>query len=271
MATLTEKKAAYEAGKAQLAANKATYEAGKAKLAASKPQLDAAKTQLDAAAKTIAAGEQQLAAGKAKLDAAAKQLADGKSQLAQYEQGKAKLEAAATQLTEGKAKLDAASKQLADGKAQLQQFEDGQAQVDAGVAKLEENADVKAKIDSGMDAIAAGRAVVDEQTAKTTKELMARVYQYGMLLLVALFGIIASILGLGAAKAPSIGKIKGGVILGILALVVAIAANVYGAMNGYSAFQVQMTAMIAECLFALLFVVSIFKYKNALVALMTAE
>ena len=122
-----------------------------------------------------------------------------------------------------------------------------------------------------MDEIAAARAVVDEQTAKTTKELMARVYQYGGIFLIALFGIIAGILGLGAVKTPSVGKIKGGVILGILALVVAIAVNVYGAVNGYSAFPAQMGAMIAEAVFALLFVVAIFQYKNALVSLVTAE
>ena len=128
---------------------------------------------------------------------------------------------------------------------------------------------MKAKIDSGMDAVAAGRAVVDEETAKTTKELTARAYQYIGLFILALLSLIAAVLGLGAVKTPRAGKIKGGVILGILSLIVAIAVNVYGAVNTYSAFPTQMWAMIIGGVFSLLFVVSIFQYKNALVAMLT--
>ena len=70
---------------------------------------------------------------------------------------------------------------------------------------------------------------------------------------------------------PSIGKIKGGIILGIIALVLAVAANIYGFTAGYTAYTLQFVGLIAELVFGLLFVVAIMKYKNALVALLSGE
>lgn len=238
------------AAKDQLADANTELTAGKKTLDESAPLLAAAKAQLAAAEKQLAEGKTQLAAGKAKLD--------------EYEAGKATLEAA-------KPQLEAAEKQLADGKAQLDQFEDGQKTVDAGFATLAENADVKAKIDAGMDPIVAGREVVDEQTVITTDTLMSRMYQYIALVVAAILGLVAGIMGAGAAKMPSVGKIKGGVILGALALVVAIGANVFGALKSYSDYTLQMVAMIAIAVAALLFVVAIIKYKNALVAMLSAD
>ncbi|MEG1540307.1 MAG: hypothetical protein RRY47_00040, partial [Oscillospiraceae bacterium] len=168
------------------------------------------------------------------------------------------------------ATLAAAAKQLEDGKALIAEFEAGQAQVDAGYATVKENPEVLKRIEGGMDPIEAGRAEVDAQTVITTKDLTGRLFLYLGAILAALVGIVAAILGFGAATTPSIGKIKGGIILGALALLVGAAANVYGFMNAYTAFPMQMYAIIAVAVFALLYVVAIFRYKNALVAMMTA-
>ncbi|MEA4895960.1 MAG: hypothetical protein VB064_11980 [Oscillospiraceae bacterium] len=240
------------------------YEDGKAQLDAAAAQLDAAKPVLDAA-------PAQLAAGKKQLDAASAQLTAGKAQLQEYEAGKAQLDAAAPQLADGKAQLEDAAKQLADGKAKLTEFEDGQAQIDAGIATLKETAGIAAKIDGGMDPVAAGREYLAEQTVITTKELTDRMIVYGAFLLAAVLGFIAAILGAGAAKMPSIGKIKGGILLGVLALVFALGSNVYGFMTAYQDYMLQAVAAGAILVFSILYVIAIFTYKNALVALMTAE
>ena len=158
-----------------------------------------------------------------------------------------------------------------EGKAKLAEFEAGQAQIDAGYATLLENPDVKAKVDAGMDKIAAGREALAEATVETTKMIVDRVIVYGAFILAALIGLIAAILGFGAAKMPSIGKIKGGILLGLISLVLAVGSNGYGIYTSYQEFVMPMVAAIAVCVFALLFVVAIFRYKNALVALMTAE
>ncbi|MEG0777611.1 MAG: hypothetical protein RSG55_02065, partial [Oscillospiraceae bacterium] len=246
----------------------AEYEAGQQKVAAAEPALKAGKAKLDASLPVLNAGKAKLAASLPALEAGRAKLATGAQTLAA---GKAKLAAAPAQLAEGKANLEAAAKQLEDGKALLAEFEAGQAQVDAGYAEVEKNADVKAKIDAGMDPIAAGREVVDEQTVKTTKELTTRLYLYLALLFVAIIGLIASICGISAAGTPGIGKIKAGIILGVVTLLVAVVANVFGMMNAYQDFPLQMVAMLAEAVFSLLFVIGFITYKNALVALMTAE
>jgi len=229
---------AYEAGMAQVKA----YEAGMAQV----KEYETGKATLDAAAK-------QLAAGKAKLDAGATQLAAGKT----------KLDEAAAQLVAGKTALDDAAAQLKVGKAQLAEFEAGETQVLAGYATLKENPSIKEKIDDGMTPLAAAKEVMDEETVKTTNELTSRAYLYIALIVVAVIGIVAAIMGVGLENSPTANKVKGSVILGVIALIIAVVANIYGAMNGYTAFPLQMVAVILEAVFALLFVVSIFNYKNA--------
>ena len=260
-ALLDSKTAAYEAGKIVLAEKKAEYEKGKATYAAGLAEYNAGKAELDKNAPVLAAAKTQ-------LDAATKQLADGKAKLDQYEAGQAKLSAAEVQLAEGKATLEAAEKQLAEGKAKLEEFEAGEAQIQAGYETLDKNERIKAKVDAGMDYVAAGREVIDEQTVETTEELTGRAIQYGATAVIAILGIVASILGLGAAKMPSINKIKGGIILGLLTVVLAIAANAYGALNGYTGFPIQMAAIVGIGVFALLFFIAFNTYKNALLALL---
>lgn len=245
----------YEAGLAGVA----EYEKGKATLQASEKQLNAAKSQLDA-------GQKQLNAGKAKLDAAQKQLTAGKAKLkaaeTQLATGKAKLAEAEIELANGKTALEDAKVQLKNGKEQLAEFEEGEKQIQAGYAVLAENVAVKAKIDKGMDPVAAAKAVIDEETVKGTKEVMARVYVISAIIIVAIVGAIASSMGINVAKTSDVAKLKNGFILGVIALVIAVLANIYGAMNGYSAYKFQMTAAILEVIVAIAFVASINQYKS---------
>ncbi len=134
-----------------------------------------------------------------------------------------------------------------------------------------ENPIAKAKIEAGVDPVTAGREAVAETEAATTAKVMGKLVVCVAAILIGILGIIASIMGAGAAKMPSIGKIKGGIILGIIALVLAVAANIYGFTAGYTAYTLQFVGLIAELVFGLLFVVAIMKYKNALVALLSGE
>lgn len=113
-----------------------------------------------------------------------------------------------------------------------------------------------------MDPVAAAKAVIDEETVKGTKEVMARVYVIAAIIIVAIVGAIASSMGINVAKTSDVAKLKNGFILGVVALVIAVLANIYGAMNGYSAYKLQMTAAILEVIVAIAFVASVNQYKS---------
>lgn len=257
--------ARYEAGVKQLADAEVQLAAGKQQLAEAEPQLADARAKLEAA-------EKQLTAGKATLSSAETQIAAGEN----------KLNAAAGQLAAGYEQLDDAKGQLADGKQQLQTFEDGEAQVAGGIETLRENARVAELIDSGADPIAAGRQAVDESTEATTKELMSRLYCYFLAIFGGLLAVITGVIGARAADMPSVGKIKASIILGGLTVLVALAANIYSTnivskytinMVTYTQYNttLQVAAMAILGIGAVLFVVSIIRFKNALIALLTAD
>ena len=252
---------AYEAGMAQVK----EYEVSKAMLDAAAKELAAGKAQIDAYEAGMAQVK-EYETGKATLDAAAKELAAAKAQLdsgaTQLKAGKVELEEAAAQLVAGKAELDVAAIQLKDGKAQIAEFEAGEAQIQAGYDTIAKNPDVKVKIDNGMTPLAAARAVVDEETVTTTKSLTSRLFVNIAIILVAIIGGIAAVISTGVVKAPNQKNVKLSTILGIAALAIAVLANIYGAMNGYTAFRFQMISVIAEAIAALLFVVAIFGYKD---------
>ena len=205
--------------------------------------------QVDA---SLADAQKQLEAGKAKLDAAAKEIEAGEKKLSAAESeiaaGRQKLTDAAKQLTD-------AEQQLADGKEQLDTFEEGQAQVDAGYAVLMKNEKIAAKVnDEGMDALDAGYLVVEESTAETTEDLVARAIYIGLSMLAALIGIVAAAM---AAKGRRVN-----VIAGVMLLLMA-AALILGVIRSFSAHPLQMAAMIVLMLAAIVFAVSGMKSKEA--------
>ncbi len=197
--------------------------------------------------------------GLVQLEEAEVALSDGRAQLAT---GQSQLAAAQGQLADG-------ASQLEDGLAQLAVFEDGEKQVAEGVETL--FALCPTLYRSGSDEIAvlgvkervgddfssyqldetgavmtknnveyldfkscllvadAGRAYIEDQTVDVTAEVLARVVTGAIAAVAALLGLIAGILGLA-------GKTRAPIVLGAIAAVLAVGANVYGTMTRYTGY-----------------------------------
>ena len=91
------------------------------------------RAQYDAGKAELDAAKKALDAGYAEYNAGKAKLDDGAVQLAE---GKKTLEEAGKTLAEGKKTLEAAEKQLSEGKAKLDEFESGREQVIAGLETL---------------------------------------------------------------------------------------------------------------------------------------
>lgn len=94
---------------------------------------DGLQAQYDAGKAELDAAKKALDAGYAEYNAGKAKLDDGAVQLAE---GKKTLEEAGKTLAEGKKTLEAAEKQLSEGKAKLDEFESGREQVIAGLETL---------------------------------------------------------------------------------------------------------------------------------------
>ncbi|MGI5986145.1 MAG: hypothetical protein GXY01_07570 [Clostridiales bacterium] len=241
IAALDAKKADYETGSAVLEDSRAEYVTGKDAYELSKANYDERLAQFNAAKEAGTIDDAAAAATQTQLDAIASQLEVAKANLEEYEAVEAKVE----------------------------EYEASQAHIEAGIAKLSEKESVKEKIAAGTDAIDAAKEALDEESIKTSTELKTRLYINAAAVLVAVFALISGVLGAGAANIPSVGKIKGGILFGLLSLVLAIAANVYGYMNDYTAYTILLSALAAETVISLLYVISVFRYKSALIELIS--
>lgn len=80
--------------------------------------------------------------------------------------------------------------------------------------------------------------------------------------------LAAGIVGVKAAGMPSVGKIKASVIMGILVVVMSIASNVFNyTLNG----KFDVVSIVLGLVLPVLYLIGVFKFKNALVALLSGE
>lgn len=93
-------------------------------------------------------------------------------------------------------------------------------------------------------------------------------------LIASVIELIAGILGVKAAGMPSVGKIKTAVVLGIVILVLSLVSMVYSTLMS-SALGSSVTDIVVDAVAGLvlpaLYLVAVFRYKNALVKLLSGE
>ena len=217
----------YEEGQAKIA----EYEAGQAKVAAGEKAVAEAEQKIAAAEQTIAAGEAKLAASKAVLDENDRKLAEAEEELnkgyASYAAGKARLENGAAELAEGLKQLavyEGGQQQVAEGLdlvigTETYYNKKGEPIVESIADRLGEdflywkldgngqpmvlNDELVLDLDKAQMVCKAGRDFVDDTTEAVTKELTARIIGTGLLVLSALVGIAAGIVGLFARSVGS--------------------------------------------------------------------
>jgi hypothetical protein len=268
--------AQYDAGKATLDSNTTAYNEGKAKLALVTPIYNVAKaTGIDplgiisqvedgqAQIKEYEDGQQTLAQG-------AKSIADGQAALAQ---GKQTLIKGYSDYNAGVDALNKGAAQLASGKAQLSVYEDGEDQVAAGLdtliaqkaimshdgktvvvesiaSRLGDNFSYWALNDDGtvkqvnghnfldldacLKAAQAGTDYINDQGDTVTPELTGRVFLYMASFVVCLMGAITGIVGADASFAHR--RLEKATFLGFLTAILAVGANVYGYIGGYTGY-----------------------------------
>lgn len=236
--------------KASLEAQKADYETGKEALEAKKKQYESGKESYDASKSAYDANVADFEKAKS----------DGKMTDAQKE-------ATQTSLDEVAAELDKAQEVLAEYESlqtSITEYESAKDSVDTGIANLSQKETVRAKIDTGMDAITAAQAVVTDEARKTDAEIMVRLFTDAAVIIVALFTVICAILGFGASKNPTESKTKGCLIFGLVNFVIAVVANGYGGMFGYINYLAIMAVLVIEAIFAILYVVATLKLKKSL-------
>ncbi|MEG1404874.1 MAG: hypothetical protein RSC52_05140, partial [Oscillospiraceae bacterium] len=76
--------------------------------------------------------------------------------------------------------------------------------------------------------------------------------------------------GIKASSSPSVPKIKASLILGLLVFLLSLASTIYNLVS-VEITGVAIISAIIGLIIPVLYLVAIFKFKNALVALMTAE
>lgn len=207
-------------------------------------------------------------------------VADGKVQLKQYEDGlvqladgRAQLADGEKQLADGNAQLcvfEDGEKQLADGMFQLlDQMQadfkhDSGEQVDLSLQeiindKYGEDFNIYALNDDGsvkqvrgcdylnLDNCSAlcdcADEYLDQAGAATESELYGRIATYGIAAVAAIFGLLAGIFGMVASIT---GGVKTGKNLGIIALILAAAANVVGLIKGYTDYAFQLRNVVDQ-------------------------
>lgn len=212
----------YEEGQAKIA----EYEAGQAKVAAGEKAVAEGERKVAEAEKTIAEGEAKLAASKAVLDENDRKLAEAKKELdkgyANYAAGQAQLQNGAAELAEGLKQLnvyEGGQQQVADGldlvlATETYYNKKGDALVESIADRLGEdfsywkydengvplvlNGALAVDLDKALAVCTAGREFVEDTTAAVTEELTARVIHTVALMLAALIGLAAGIVGLFA-------------------------------------------------------------------------
>ncbi len=196
---------------------------------------------------------------------------DGKAQLKQYEDGLVQLADGRAQLADGDAQLSVfedGEKQLADGMNQLldqmtADFKDKSGeQVDLSLQeiitdKYGEDFNIYQINDDGsirqvrgcdyldLDACSnlcdCADEYLDQAGAATESELYGRIASYGAAAVAAILGLIAGIFGMVASIT---GGVKTGKKLGIVCLILAVAANVIGIIKGYNDFAFKLRNVV---------------------------
>ncbi len=245
-------------------------------LYAEKDRIDARNAQIDELKKTASISERiKLDAEKAQLLLDTLKLLQPKNQLeSEVEEFQTKNAAVIKQISDEKAALEA------EAATKVPQMEAEKAQLLAAAASLQARADSMGRekfvLENTKVQLQYEKAVLLKDAAKlglvadgATKTIMGRLFA---ILAVTVFGIIAIIpgfIGKSVSSAPSVGKIKASIILGFFALLAALAsAYVNFFMASVSALSILAVAITAGA--AVLFIIGIFKFKNALVALMAS-
>ncbi|MEG1908324.1 MAG: hypothetical protein RR147_01890 [Oscillospiraceae bacterium] len=95
-----------------------------------------------------------------------------------------------------------------------------------------------------------------------------------LMLIVGILGcaleLVTGIVGIKASSSPSVPKIKASLILGLLVFLLSLASTIYNLVS-VEITGVAIISAIIGLIIPVLYLVAIFKFKNALVALMTAE
>lgn len=128
-------------------------------------------------------------------------------------------------------------------KKKLNQFEEGEKKVKDGTELLISKEDVQRVMaeNPSLTPIEAGRLAVEKATEEVTKELTARIIQYFALVFASVVATASAVFFLMASN-KKVCRIS--IIIGFVSLAASILGNVWGIANGYSAFPMQMTALI---------------------------
>jgi len=236
-ATLNAKKAEYQADTASLIQNKATYESDKAAYDMLKTAYDAKAAEFKAETEAGHLDNAGTAETQSILDTGALKLKADKAKLTEYE-------ATQTFVDNYKAK---------------------QAAIEAGLEQLSKSDSVTVKINSGKSSIDAVKEAFAEDTAKESRRLSAKFYLCAISMVIAVLAFFAAIKGISTLKSPDNDKIKDTTFLSSASLILAMAASIFGVMNGYPYSIMLSSELAAETFVSLLFVVAIIKYKNAFI------
>lgn len=259
---------------AWLLETKAAFQARADALYAEKDRIDARTAEIDELKKTASIGEKiKLDAEKAQLLLDTLKLLQPKTQLeSEVEEFQTKNAAEIKKISDEKTALEA------EAATKVPQMEAEKSQLLAAAASLQARADAMGRekfvLENTKVQLQYEKAVLLNDAADlglvadgATKTIMGRLFA---ILAVAVFGIVAIIpgfIGKSASGAPSVGKIKASIILGFFALVVALASGYVNffmaSVNALSILAVGVTTAAA-----VLFIIGIFKFKNALVALL---
>jgi len=236
-ATLNAKNAEFQTDAAFLIQNKATYESDKAAYDMLKTAYDAKAAEFKSETEAGHFDKSGAAETQAILDTGALKLKADKSKLTEYE----------------------AKQTFVDN------YKSEQAAVDEGLAKLSKSNSVTVKINSGKAPIDAVKEAFTENRANESRQISAEFYLCAISMVIAILALFAAIKGISALKSPDNDKIKDATFLGSASLILAIAAAVFGVVNGHPYSIMLSSELAAETIVSLIFVIAVIKYKNAVI------
>lgn len=231
---LSAKKAEFDADTATLEQNKASYESDKAAYDMLKSAYDSKAAEFKTEKASGHIDSATLSVTQSILDQGAKKLETEKAKLTEYE----------------------AAQTFVDN------YKSDQAEINSNFSKLSQNAAIAAMNNAGLTPIAAAKEALKQDTQQTSRRISAGIYLCAMSLITAVLALFASLKGMNAVKLHGNDNIKDATFLGLTSLVLAVAANVFGIMNGYPVTKLLSAAFIGETFFALLFVISAIKFRK---------
>lgn len=205
---------------------------------------EAAQTQLAEIDRQISAAEQQLQNDKTSLAGLQVQLDQRKAEMnsaqASINSGNASIENAKNEMAAEQERLNENVDKMNELKDSLkEQQDDVEAAVKSGVDILMENEGIAALVEDESDyegVLEAAREYVDTEADKLNAELDVRQGLYNALRILSAVSALAGIICLVAAYRPNIQKLTAALAAACLAAVGAVAVNIYGLANDYTAF-----------------------------------